>query len=75
MKSPQQWVSENSQAGPFDTVNTSSEAEDLVRSIQQDATLAQRNALLEARFFIELYSKGTPEGDRIIAAITNTLIQ
>ena len=75
MKSPKQWVSENSQAGSFDTVNTSSEAEDLVRLIQQDAVLAQRNALLEARFYIELYGKGTPDADRIISTITTALIQ
>jgi len=37
MKTPKQWVNENSQSGPFDTVIDSEDAEKLIQEIQLDA--------------------------------------
>lgn len=47
MKTPKQWVDENSQSGPFDTVLSSADAETLVEAIQRDALLEVSNALDE----------------------------
>ena len=37
MKTPGQWVSENSQSGPFDCIENREAAEALIREIQADA--------------------------------------
>jgi hypothetical protein len=37
MKTAKEWVNENSQSGPFDTVGDCEEAESLVKAIQKDA--------------------------------------
>jgi hypothetical protein len=44
MKTARQWVNENSQSGPFDTVGCCADAEALVREIQADAIRSEAAA-------------------------------
>jgi len=53
MKTAKQWVDENSQSGPFDTVFSCQDAENLVKEIQTDAAATAETWETVNRYVIE----------------------
>lgn len=76
MKTPKEWVDENSQSGPFDALSSCREAEDLVRRVQEDAMTEKQEEIRNLRAALKPFAALFDSDDEVYrdAKLTNATI-